>query len=96
MVKKYSNAPDSFTSLNVANGNLYFSVQSTTDISGKNGKIDASGNPIVSTSQHGRPMGWFENNSISWEADLWAGLYKNNNGNAEWIVPGWPKNFCRF
>jgi len=94
--KKYSNAPDSFTSLNVANENLYFSVQSTTDISGKNGKIDASGNPIVSTSQHGRPMGWFENNSISWEADLWAGLYKNNNGNAEWIVPDGPRTSAVF
>lgn len=88
--KKYFNAPDSFTSLNVANGNLYFSVQSTADISGKNGKIDASSTLIVSPSQHGRPMGWFENNGVSWEADLWNGLYKNNNGNAEWIVPDGP------
>ena len=37
-------------------------------------------------------MNWFESNGISWEADLWGGLFKNNNGSTEWIIPDGPKS----
>ena len=95
-IKKYFNAPDTFTSLNTLNSNLYFSTWSAIDITGKNGKIDATDNLSISNAQHGRPFGWFESNGVSWEADLWNGLFKNTNGNAENILPDGPLSSAVF
>ena len=88
--KKYFNAPDTFTSLNEANGNLYFSTWNNVNTTGKKGKIDASSALTVSNVSYPRPVGWFESNGISWEADLWGGMFKNTNGNLERIVPDGP------
>jgi hypothetical protein len=88
----YFDSLHTFTGLQTVNGNLYFSNWSTSDISGKNGKVDGSGNLTLFNSQHARPMNWFESNGISWEADLWGGLFKNNNGSTEWIIPDGPKS----
>ncbi len=87
---KYSYTDHSFTSLNVVGNNLYFTLWNTTNASGKNGKIDVSGVVTVNDAQHPRPMGWFESNGISWEAEQWGGLIKNSNGNLERIVPDGP------
>ncbi len=95
-LKKYFNTPDTFTGLNVTNNNLYFTTWSTSDFSGKNGKTDVSGVLTTLTAQHLRPMGWFESSGVAWEADAWGGLFKNNNGNLERIVPDGPGSSAVF
>ncbi len=87
---KYVSINGSFTSLNVTGSTLYFTLWNTAHASGKNGKIDVAGVVTVNTAQHPRPLGWFESNVISWEAEQWGGLIKNNNGNLERIVPDGP------
>jgi hypothetical protein len=87
--RKYFSHTHVFSSLNVANGNLYFSIWDTVN-SGDKGKIDASSALTVSTVSYSRPVGWFESNGISWESDLWGGMFKNTNGNLERIVPDGP------
>ncbi len=87
---KYVSTAHVFSSLNVVNGSLYFSTWNTTVNNGENGKIEASQLLTSSNVSYSRPVGWFESNGISWEADLWSGVYKNANGNLERIVPDGP------
>lgn len=87
---KYSETSNSFTSLWPGGNNLYFTIQGNVITNGKNGKIDVNGVVTISQAFHPRPMGWFENGGTNWEADLYAGLIKNNNGNQESIVPNGP------
>lgn len=85
-----------FTSLNVDNNTLYFTTNSTSSSTGKNGKVDINGLLTVVAAQHPRPLGWFESNNISWEADEWLGLCKNVNGNIERIIPDGPPSAAVF
>ena len=83
-------SPDHITSLSAVNGILYFSVWDTT-YQGWLGKIDTSGNITYNPSQkHVRPLNWFESNGVSWESDYFNGLFKNNQGNIENIIPDGP------
>jgi hypothetical protein len=82
---------DTIISLAVVNNNLYFSTWNQVNYTGKNWKIDGSGNISSQQTQgHVRPVNWFESNAISWEADIWNGLFKNNQGNVEKIIPSGP------
>lgn len=90
--KLYAATDNAFTSLRAVNHTLYFTIwnnDSTT--AGKQGKIDNAGTLTVAITQgHSRPIGWFESNGISWEGDYWNGLYKNNQGSFENIIPDGP------
>lgn len=82
---------DSVLSLAVTNNTLYFSTWNEPTYDSKNGKIDASGNLSMQQTQgHVRPVNWFESNGISWEADIWNGFFKNNQGSVESIIPNGP------
>ena len=80
-----------FTSLNVVNNTLYFTTNNAS-ASGYNGKIDLAGTLTQNLAQHARPYGWFESNGLAWEADLWNGLFRNNQGTIENIVPNGPQS----
>ena len=85
-----------FTSLKADNNTLYFTTNSTNSSTGKNGKIDATGQLTVVAAQHPRPLGWFESGNVTWEADEWLGLCKNINGNIERIIPDGPPSAAVF
>jgi hypothetical protein len=88
---------DTIISLAVANNNLYFSTWNQLNYTGGNGKIDGSGNIFWQQTQgHIRPMNWFESNGISWEADVWNGLFKNSQGSIEKIIPDGPGSSAVF
>jgi ligand-binding sensor domain-containing protein len=89
--KRYFDAQHTITSLNRIGSTLYFTIWNNSNTSGKNAKVDAAGNMTLSNVQgHVRPIGWFESNGISWEGDFWNGLFKNNQGNIEKIIPDGP------
>jgi Two component regulator propeller len=88
----YAAAADTFSSLGVTNGNLYFTTWDGPGGSvGMLGKIDASGSLSVNQSQgHVKPYGWFESNGVSWEPDYWNGLFKHTPNGQEKIIPDGP------
>jgi hypothetical protein len=90
--KIYADSAEIFSSMKVVNGTLYFSIwDNNNGTSGKLGKIDASGNLALTQSQgHARPLDWFEDNGVNWEADLYNGLFKNVQGNLTSIAPDGP------
>lgn len=92
--KVYYNTKENFTSLRTVNGTLYFTIWNDNNTtSGKQGTIDAAGTfSIQNTVGHVRPLAWFNSNGTYWEADFWNGLFKNNNGNIENIIPDGPKS----
>lgn len=95
--KIYFDAQHTITSLNRIGNTLYFTIWDNNNTSGKNAKVDAAGNMAVSNVQgHVRPIGWFESNGISWEGDFWNGLFKNNQGNIEKIIPDGPFSAAVF
>ncbi len=91
-VNKWYQYKNTFTSMAAVNGNLYFTIYNDANTTaGRLGKIDGTGNMSVPDSYgHIRPTAWFESNGISWEADLWNGLFKNIQGNLENIIPDGP------
>lgn len=95
---KWYQTKNTFTGMNLANGNLYFSIYNDDNTTaGKLGKIDAGGNWQVQDAQGQlRPVGWFESGSFSWEADAWWGLFKTNQSNNESIVPDGPYSSSVF
>ncbi|MFN8322008.1 MAG: two-component regulator propeller domain-containing protein [Chitinophagales bacterium] len=90
--KKWFSANNLFTSLNTVGANVYFTIfNNDNTTAGVLGKIDGLGNLSVQNSQgHVRPVAWFQSNGISWEADAWNGLFKNNQGNIESVIPDGP------
>jgi len=88
----YAAAADTFSSLAVTNGSLYFSTwNSPGGIIGTLGKIDTAGVLTVNPTQgHVKPVGWFESNGVSWEPDNWNGLFKRTATGIEKIIPDGP------
>jgi hypothetical protein len=89
----YFEGNDSVTSLQATNNTLHFTIWDDTSghLSGKQGKIDASGNLSVNACVgHIRPVAWFDNNNTSWEADAWGSLIKNTDGTVARIAPDGP------
>lgn len=90
--KIFSATDNVITSLREVNHTLYFTIWNNDNtFAGKQGKIDLTGTFTVANTQgHVRPIGWFESNGISWEGDYWNGLFKNNQGSIEKIIPDGP------
>ena len=91
-------AADTFTSLKLSNGSLYFTTwDSPSGSKGYLGKIDASGTLTYNQTQsHFRPVGWFESDNVSWEADFYNGLFKHSGSNYDNIVPSGPQSASAF
>lgn len=91
-IQKYSSEREVFSSLRTISGTLYYSIYNNNNTTaGKQGTINAMGNfTIQNTVGHARPLNWFYENGISWEADNWNGFFKNVNGNVERLNPDGP------
>jgi hypothetical protein len=88
---------DTVITMAVTNNILYLSTWYESNSTGKNGKIDSSGIlSLHATQGHIRPINWFESQSVSWEADVWNGLFKNNQGTIEKIIPDGPASSAAF
>lgn len=91
--KIYAANKRTFTSLNVNDNILYFTLWNDSNTTtGANGKIDLTGAiTITPVEGHARPLGWFESNGWQYESDFWNGLFKNNQqGYYENIIPEGP------
>lgn len=91
--KIYAANKRTFTSLNVNDNILYFTLWNDSNTTtGANGKIDLTGAiTIAPVEGHARPLGWFESNGWQYESDFWNGLFKNNQqGYYENIIPEGP------
>jgi ligand-binding sensor domain-containing protein len=94
--KKQFDSDYTFATINVVNGLMYFTTWGNSVTNGKNGKIDLNGQLSFVSTQHPRPLYWFESNGVSWEGDLYAGFIKNTNGNQEYIIPNGPPSTAVF
>ena len=94
----FSAVADTFTSLSLTNGSLYFTTwDSPSGSKGYLGKIDVAGNLLYVQSQdHFRPVGWFESGGIPWEPDYYNGLYKHTANGVEDIIPEGPQTASAF
>lgn len=79
------------TAAMVEGGIYYFSVHGKNSLVGKNGKITPDGSVSVNVTQGlARPIGWFEEGNVTYEADIWRGFFRTVAGNRENIIPEGP------
>jgi hypothetical protein len=92
--KLYYDSAHILTSMHVFGGTVFYTAWKESDPKGGvNGKIDATGTLTYEPTQnHGRPTQWLQYNGITWEADLWAGLFKVQNGDYQRIIPDGPRS----
>ena len=83
---------DAITSLNVTGGNMYLTAWDNGSAGyGVEGKVDSTGLLASHYTQgHSKPEGWFYNGNVAYEADFYNGLYINNQGNAQNVIPNGP------
>jgi Two component regulator propeller len=84
----------SVTSLDITEGNLYLSAWGISPQGfGLEGKMDSTGVLITHhTAGHSHPGGWYAQNGVAYEADMYNGFFINNQGNVQNIVPNGPSS----
>ena len=92
--KRFYDSLNIIESLNPVNGSLYMGILNNLNSSGNLGKIGLNDSLVILPTVGGiRPFNWFESNGVSYDADLYNGLFTSDHG---LIIPEGPYSAAVF